>query len=418
MAEKDTPKKPSSGFADIVNQFNEEQNANANPSERVYREPYDIVGGVKKWGKEGYYPEVMVGGSAIGGVAMMANKYKTLAKEEFKALKTAQKAEAEFLKKVASGAEQPFKGKEIVRGFTQTNPFQYVEGHPMYGQAGAEASAIAQGGTQATPTKGLTSLSSKELREVAKSNAKNRMFSWLQYVPDEIAQQKVPVANVRTTSGLMAVTPEMYANGVTTQTMAKSPQSFPVRAINQYIPRTVGALYGGAQKLMANPYVGNTIKAADVVLTVPNAVNAYESASSGAERYDASNSPMVAGAIAGSEPIARTAFNLYTGYAPEIVGFGVNQTLGRVLAKATGTPQSERMEFDPLSFPSFIKGAPTLFNPYGGYGRFKDVGLQQSAQTSGMGGGTTVRLPVMQMSNGTQNIDFGITGPEGQIYGP
>lgn len=418
MAEE--PKKPSSGFADIVNQFNEEMKKNPAYEEQVYRQPYDISGNFKKWNKEGYFPEVMTGAGAVVGGAVMAKKYNTLVKDEFTQLKKAQKAEMAFRTKVASETAQPFKGKNLVRQYVQNNPFQHIAGTPMYGQVGAEAYELPKMGTQATPDKGLVGMKKEELKALAKSNAKNRLFSWLQYVPDEIAQQKVPVATVGTTGAERAIsfTPEMYEAGKTDLPKAKSAQSFPNRMVREYIPRTMGALYGGAKAVMASPVIGNTLKGIDAVLTVPNAINAYESASSGAERYDASNAPVLAGAIAGSEPVARTAFNFYTGYAPEIAGFLANQTLGRGFALATGTPQSQRLEFDPLSFPYFLKGAPTLFNPYGGYGQFKDVGLQRSRQTTGMGGGTTVRLPVTQMANGTENIDFGITGPEGQIYGP
>lgn len=417
MAEE--PKKPSSGFADIVNQFNEEQKKNPAYQEQVYREPYDIAGNFKKWNKEGYFPEVMTGAGAVGTGAIMARNYRNLVKDEFTQLKKAQKAEMAFQTKVASEQAQPFKGKTLVRQYVQTNPYQNIAGTPMYGEVGAEASAIPKMGTQATPNQGLVGMKKEELKALAKNNAKNRLFSWLHYVPDEIAQQKVPVANVRTAGGgTMAITPDMYEAGKTEATMAKSAQSLPNRMIREYIPRTVGALYSGAKSIMGSPVIGNTLKGTDAVLTIPNAINAYQSASSGAERYDASNAPMLAGAIAGAEPIARTAYNFYTGYAPEIAGFLANQTIGRGIALATGTPQSQRLEFDPLSFPYFMKGAPTLFNPYGGYGPFKDVGLQRSRQTTGMGGGTTVRLPVTQMANGTENIDFGITGPEGQIYGP
>jgi glutaredoxin-related protein len=420
----DTPTKPSNGFSDIVNQFNEAEKAKPNYDSQVYREPYDIAGSFKKWTKEGYLPEVLTGAGVVGGASILNSKYRSLAKEEFKLLKNAKKAEIDFVKNVSGGTEQPFKGKTIVRGVTQTNPFENVAGDARAGQGGAESSRRNTIGTQANPKSGLAQMNSKELKELAKSNAKNRLFSWLQYVPDEIAQQKVPSLEANIIDDAtgrirpLGFTPEMYASGNQNYVMAKSPQSLPIRAINEYIPRTAKALWGMGMGVLNHPVVGNTLKGADAILTVPEAMNAYESASSGASRYDASINPTVSGLIAGSEPVAKTALNFYTGFAPALGNFGINQTLGRIVAGATGTPQSTRPEFDMLSFPYFVKGAPTLFNPYGGYGPWKDVGLQKSKMVEGMGGGTTVPLPMKVLSDGSSVVDFGISGPDGQIYGP
>jgi hypothetical protein len=352
---------------------------------------------------QGYLPEMVAAGTALGAAKYLTGKTKAVYLEELKRVRGAVDKEAKLVKSLRTGA-QPFEAKGVkvtnqnkpavqatrklksgnialkpyetgaasqvssVRGASNPKPvlragFSGVAAQPAVQSGAAWLAKPAVEGKAAIPPfldRSVSALKPTEQAKLAKELTKARMTRYLPFIGEPYAPMASPLNDVRAEGvstrgkGATRTNITVKASDVKAGKANIPPKGAAAAAASKELNFAQKALRMGGN-VLSSPWVQRPLMVADVGTKLYGMPQRYrdEVALMEAERNGAPSSASVLRKVLGSDSairpyiasgaaIPRMAANFYTGYVPEMVGmYDMPEDLGNMYKNFAERDQSE-----------------------------------------------------------------------------